>query len=205
LHARNVFLVLNVHTGCVSPLHHCRFNNFFETVKHGRPGISVPMAWQQLSGLTIMTLVPSMEHQNDTPNPAQPMQFGNTFVAPTESPDTTIFFDHTSDMPIFFDQPLQDFNGDQSDSTVNDIGAASHQPSQVNAAPPSICTDLGTSSQQRVHKMPRAMRESVSQQDFSGGEKMHYMASQVTCKHNYDCLHDSHPDLQDHMRLTKAT
>jgi hypothetical protein len=73
LHTRNVYLVLNLHTGCVSPQYHCRFDNFFETVKHGGPDVSVPMAWQQLCGLYVMTHVPSMENQSDTLNPAQHM------------------------------------------------------------------------------------------------------------------------------------
>jgi hypothetical protein len=47
--------------------------------------------------------------------------------------------------------------------------------------------------------MSRAMAESVSQRDFYGKEKMHYMASQAVCKHDYDRLHDSHLNLQDHM------
>jgi hypothetical protein len=59
-HARNIYLVLNLHTGCVSPQYHCRFDNFFEMVRHGGPDVSVPMAWQQLSGLTVMTGTPSM-------------------------------------------------------------------------------------------------------------------------------------------------
>jgi hypothetical protein len=54
-HARNVSLVLNLHTGCVSPQYHCRFDNFFETVRHGGPEVSVPSAWQQLSGLTVVS------------------------------------------------------------------------------------------------------------------------------------------------------
>jgi hypothetical protein len=44
------------------------------------------------------------------------------------------------------------------------------------------------------------MTESVSQQDFYGRDKMHYMASQAMCEHDYDRLHDSHLDLQDCMR-----
>jgi hypothetical protein len=44
------------------------------------------------------------------------------------------------------------------------------------------------------------MAESVSQRDFYGKEKMHYMASQAVCEHNYDRLHDSHLNLQDRMR-----
>ena len=31
IHARNVYLVLNLITGCVSPQYHCRFDDFFET------------------------------------------------------------------------------------------------------------------------------------------------------------------------------
>jgi hypothetical protein len=48
--------------------------------------------------------------------------------------------------------------------------------------------------------MSRAMAESVSQQDFYGRDKMHYMASQAVYEHDYDCLHNSHLDLQDRMR-----
>jgi hypothetical protein len=43
------------------------------------------------------------------------------------------------------------------------------------------------------------MAESVSQQDFYGKEKMHYMASQAICEQDYDRLHDSHLNLQDCM------
>jgi hypothetical protein len=44
------------------------------------------------------------------------------------------------------------------------------------------------------------MAESVPQQDFYGRDKMHYMASQAVCEHDYKHLHDSHLDLQDCMR-----
>ncbi len=36
-HARNVYLVLNLLTGCVSPQYHCWFDDFFETTRHGQP------------------------------------------------------------------------------------------------------------------------------------------------------------------------
>ena len=48
--------------------------------------------------------------------------------------------------------------------------------------------------------MSRAMAESVSQQDFYGRDKMHYMASQAVYEHGYKRLCNSHLDLQDHMR-----
>jgi hypothetical protein len=51
MHARNVDLVLNLITGCVSPQYHCRFNDFFETTHHGGPDVSGTICWQQLAGL----------------------------------------------------------------------------------------------------------------------------------------------------------
>jgi hypothetical protein len=95
--------VLNLHTGCVSPQYHCRIDDFFETVKHGWPEVSIQTAWQQLSGLTIMTQMPSMQHHDKAPSSSQCMQFGNTMVMPAENSDNTIFFDDTSGAPIFFD------------------------------------------------------------------------------------------------------
>jgi hypothetical protein len=41
-HARNVYLVLNLHTGCVSPQYHCQFDDFFETVRHGGSDVNIP-------------------------------------------------------------------------------------------------------------------------------------------------------------------
>ena len=49
MHARNVYLVLNLHTGLVSPQYHCRFDDFFETTRHGSPGVSDNVTWQQLT------------------------------------------------------------------------------------------------------------------------------------------------------------
>ena len=52
IHARNVYLVLNLITGCVSPQYHCRFDDFFETTRHGGPDVSGTICWQQLAGLS---------------------------------------------------------------------------------------------------------------------------------------------------------
>ncbi len=51
-HARNIYLVLNLMTGCVSPQYHCQFDDFFETTHHGRPDVSNTICWQQLAGLS---------------------------------------------------------------------------------------------------------------------------------------------------------
>jgi hypothetical protein len=97
-HARNVYLVLNLHTGCISPQYHCQFDNFFEMVKHSGPDVSVPSAWQQLFGLTAMTQTPSMEHHNEVLHPSKCMQFGNNPVARSQESDNTI----SASTPIFF-------------------------------------------------------------------------------------------------------
>jgi hypothetical protein len=165
-HARNIYLVLNLHTGCVSPQYHCQFNNFFERVRHGRPDVSVPTAWQQLSGLTVMTQTPFMEHHDEVPRPSECMQFRSNPVALSQESDNTISFGDTADTPIFFNQHMQDFSNDQSVTTVNEGVTASHQPLQPShnsADLQDVTTSAGTSFQGRVCKMSRAMAESVSQ------------------------------------------
>ena len=51
MHARNVYLVLNLSTGCVSPQYHCCFDDFFETTRHNGPDVSGTISWQLLAGL----------------------------------------------------------------------------------------------------------------------------------------------------------
>ncbi len=202
-HTRNVSLVLNLHTGCVSPKYYCRFDDFFETVRHGGPDVSIPSAWQQLSGLTVVSQTPSMENHDEVPHHSQCMQFGNHPVALSQEFDDTISFGDTAGTPILFDHPMQDFNDNQSVTTVNEGVIASRlllQPSHNSADLQDAPSSAGTSLQGRVRKMSRAMAESVLQQDFYGKEKMHYMASQAVCEQDYDRLDDSHLNLQDCLR-----
>jgi hypothetical protein len=56
-HARNVYLVLNLITGCASPQYHCTFDDFFETTRHGGPDVSGTICWQQLAGFTRTTQI----------------------------------------------------------------------------------------------------------------------------------------------------
>jgi hypothetical protein len=171
-------------------------------MRHGGPDVSVPTAWQHLSGLTVMTQIPSMEYHDEVPSPSDCMQFGSNPVMLYQESDNTISFGDTADTPIFFDQHMQDFSNNQSVITVNERGTASHQPSQPShnsAVLQSVSTSAGTSLHRRVCKMSRAMAKSVSQRDFCGRDKMHFMASQAMCEHDYDCLHNSHLDLQDCM------
>jgi hypothetical protein len=80
IHARNVYLVLNLITGCVSPQYHCRFDDFFETTRHGGPDVSSTICWQQLAGLSrtdqispeFVQPLPNSTAQNETPSDETP-------------------------------------------------------------------------------------------------------------------------------------
>ncbi len=129
---------------------------------HGGPDVSVLMAWQQLSGLTVMMQTPSMEYHDEVSRPSERMQFGSNPVALSQESDNTISFGDTTDTPIFFDQHMQDFSNNQSVTMVNERGMASHQPLQPShnsADLQDVSTSVGTSSRGRVSKMS----ESVSQ------------------------------------------
>jgi hypothetical protein len=76
IHALNVYLVLNLITGCVSLQYHCRFDDFFETTRHGGPDVSGTICWQQLTGLSRADQIspefaqppPSSTVHNETPS-----------------------------------------------------------------------------------------------------------------------------------------
>jgi hypothetical protein len=96
MYARNVCLVLNLVTGCVSPQYHCHFDDFFETTRHGASDVSGTICWQQLANLdratTILSEVsmpkqhsiifletPSEEDANTTSKPFfEPLTYDNT-------------------------------------------------------------------------------------------------------------------------------
>ncbi len=98
MHARNIYLVLNLVTGSVSPQYHCRFNNFFEMTRHGAPDVSCTICWKQLANLdhSKMALsevsVPNQHSvmYSETPSAEEPHTMSN----PNYNPNT---FDTTSD------------------------------------------------------------------------------------------------------------
>jgi hypothetical protein len=89
-HARNVYLVLNLITGCVSPQYHCKFNDFFETTRHGGPDVSGTICWQQLAGLM------------------QTNQILSNIARPTGR--TTTSNEMLSDMPLVTHVPSEEFS-----------------------------------------------------------------------------------------------
>ena len=210
MHARNVYLVLNLTTGCVSPQFHCRFDDFFETTKHGGPDVSNTICWQRLAGLhhadQIMSdLViahapaPVVFHETPSMNPSNPS-------------------DDFSLTQIDFDVDPNPIDGDDSvtSTTFSTIQEPSNAaPSSTRAArtsPPSQDSEgadatanpnlsAGTSQRGRIRTMSRKMADSANQRGFFGAKGMHYMANSSTIGETpEDLFHDRHLELQERMR-----
>jgi hypothetical protein len=97
MHARNIYMVLNLITGCVSPQYHCLFDNFFKTTRHGGPDVSGTICWQQLAGLDRATAI-LLEVSTPTPHSVKyPETPSEGDVPPEELPFVPPAFDVTSD------------------------------------------------------------------------------------------------------------
>ena len=108
----------------------------------------------------------------------------------------------TSDGPAVPDDVFVNFYHETNDS--ESIATAPEIPQQAYDIPPredatlsNISLDAGTSSRCRLRKMSQAMVESVSQREFFGKDKMHYMAAPAVIEHDYDFAHDLCLLLQD--------
>ncbi len=89
----------------------------------------------------------------------------------------------------------------ESIATAPKIPQQAHDiPPREDAPLPNVSLDAGTSSRGRIRKISRAMAESVSQREFFGKDKMHYMAACAVTEHDYDRAHNLHLSLQDQMR-----
>jgi hypothetical protein len=174
-HAKNVYLVLNLMTGCVSPEYHCRFDDFFEMTHHGGPDVSNTICWQQLAGLSCPAQILS--------DLTRPMQFSTV--------SQTIPLENRPDVLDDFSVPQVDFNvviGNESfadgesqamvSSGNSCTSQAPHQAEGVTTIEPAVTA--GTSRSGRVRTMSRRMAKSTSQRDFYGTSGMHYMANPST-------------------------
>jgi hypothetical protein len=187
MHARNVYLVLNLHTGLVSPQYHCRFDDFFETTRHGSPEVSDTITWQQLAKLDRTYEVLGQASQPILQRPNLGLSQSDSDVPSEDTPVTTEEYD------------VADVDWDtQSDAS----GESQHtELSQPEGDTPSTPVTAGTSQRGRVRTMSRRMADSVSQRDFYGARDMHYMAHKSTIGETpEDLFHDAHLELQERMR-----
>ena len=193
MHARNVYLVLNLHTGLVSAQYHCRFDDFFETTRHNSPEVSDNVTWQEMANLgrayeVLQRVSAPILHspnlglsQSDSELPT------NSDIAVTlESSHKTLEENDHLDWDV-----RSDASGESQDT----------EPSQSEGDTPNLPVTAGTSLRGRVRTMSRRMADSVSQRDFSGGRNMHYMAHKSTIgETDEDLFHDAHIELQERMR-----
>ncbi len=171
MHARNVYLILNLITGCVSPQYHCCFDDFFETTRHSAPDISGTVCWQQLANLNHAKMVlskVSMPNQHsvislETPSDKEPHTMSN----PVFKPNT---FDTTSD-----DYSVSEALQVSENSHTSQQNWSSHMIDEMMLVEPTVTA--GTSQRGQVCTMSQTMVESVSQRNFYGNQGMHYMAS----------------------------
>ena len=187
-HARNVYLVLNLTTGCVSPQYHCRFDDFFETTRHGGPDVSGTISWQQLAGLDRANEILSEVSAPIQHGVMYPESLSEGDIPPEENSFTPPVFDVTSD----------DYSVSDGDSLVTENtgpsrqSRASHQAEGVTPAEQPVTA--GTSQRGRVRTMTRRMAESIAQ-------GLHHVAHEsITGETAEDLFHDSHLELQERMR-----
>jgi hypothetical protein len=111
MHARNIYLVLNLITGCVSPQYHCCFDNFFETTCHSAPDVSGTICWQQLANLDCTTTVLSKV--------SVPKQHSIISLETPSEKET-----HTMSKPIFappmYDVTFDDYSVSEGESHVSE-------------------------------------------------------------------------------------
>ncbi len=196
MHTRNIYLVLNLMTGCVSPQYHCCFNNFFKMTRHGAPDVSSTICWQQLANL---------DHAKTTLSKVSTPKQYSIISSETPSEEES----HTMSKPIFkpntYDTTSDDYSISDADSQVSENSCtswqnqASHKTEKVMPAEPTVTAS--TSQRGRVHTMSQRMAESMFQWNFYGDQGMHYIASQAaTGETDEDIFHDSHLQLQKWMR-----
>ena len=101
-HARNVCLVLNPETGCVSPQYHCWVDDFFESVDS--QDVSVSTNWQQLAGLSTSSL---REPSSDPAPPSQPPSNQPPRQTPSNQADQPLLHPAANNLPQGPENPPQ--------------------------------------------------------------------------------------------------
>ena len=187
-HARNVNLVLNLQTGLCSPQFHCRFDDFFETVRHSHSDVMTSADWKQAAGFvkydgTSLNSAPSSVTQQSV-RPVGTTNVSDDPVTPPEDSDDVSFFNDLSD-----------------DQSITSDAPDVHVPEGAAAPPPT--PDVSSRGRQRTPS--KAMQDSISQREFYGNKDMYYMEAHAAitpeeAEVNYAREHDRHLSLQERMR-----
>jgi hypothetical protein len=196
MHARNVYLVLNLSTGLLSPQYHCCFDDFFETTKYGAADVAVSSTWQQLAGFDCATDVDSQTQASTLHSRAQRETPSDVHVPSEELNDsgehlkfTNEFHNNVAGKTTGVTTPQNELP--RSQGSQGSEGAAHKNTVNMSA---------GVIRRGRVRTMSRKMADSVSKQEFFGNSQMHYMASQAALEGTEeDIFHNAHLELQERM------
>jgi hypothetical protein len=152
MHAKNVYLVLNLSTGCISPQYHCRFDNFFETTCHNRPDVNGTISWQLLAGLNrAETILPEV---------SAPTQ--HSVMYPKTQSEANVPLEEISVPPPFQEFATDNYSISDGDSQVTENVRPSCQSREgATSAEPTVTA--GTSQRGWVRTMSQRMAESVVQ------------------------------------------
>ena len=90
-HAQNVYLVLNLTTGLVSPQFHVKFDDLFETTRYAQLDSGAFSTWKQLAGLRRADNTPSPANDGITGSVQQEVQLPSAHPVPTIPEDDTLF------------------------------------------------------------------------------------------------------------------
>ena len=193
-HARNVNLVLNLQTGLCSPQFHCRFDDFFETVRHSTSAIVTSSNWQHLAGFVNYSEVSDNSVPSGTSSYVRPVGTSSdaSHHTPTSIPGDISFFNDVS----------ESHSTTAPDVTVPEGAEGAQAPTNTTPVP---TPTAGVSARGRQRVPSRRMQESQSQREFYGNRDMYYMEahSAITTEEaefQYARDHDKHLGLQERMR-----
>ncbi len=147
----NVYLVLNLSTGCVSPQYHCRFDDFFETTRHNGPDVSGTILWQLLAGLNRAEMIIS-----EVSAPTQ-----HSVMYPETQSEANVSSEEISVASPFHKFTTNDHSASDGDSQVTENvrlsrqSRASHRIEGAASAEPTVTA--GTNQCGRVRTMSRRM------------------------------------------------
>jgi hypothetical protein len=155
MHAKNVFLVLNLSTGLVSPQYQCCFDDFFEIIKYGGPDVSVSSTWQQLAQLGHANKIPSQGLSQTLHSPMS-TETPSDINVPLEEPPVS-----NDGFAVTWDDQVDTIQDPQVTTNQQDTQASQEA---EGASPTSSTITSGTSQCGQVCTMSRKMADSVSQQ-----------------------------------------
>ena len=178
-HARNVYLVLNVTSGLVSPQYHVSFDDFFETVRQSCDTNVEPM-WKSLAGLLngqgVETGLKPREGNGNRPATSSTGHAYKLLKTPQVSPNIETRFEE-DDSPFLEPSDVFDITASlegQADgkNDTDPVNVQENKRRQTRTRHPQVLHDddrptqdasFGTSSKGRQRKMSSRMQDSVAQ------------------------------------------